>query len=948
MAPPSVARASQHMNTNQTSLPRGGWRARIWRTPLLLGAVLLPALAFGQNSTAAKSDPESEPVKLDAFVTTGTRIGTAASQSDMPVTVVSRAQFEHTSFVEVADLLKTLPAFTGAGNLNDSSTNGGDGSRYVDLRGLGSQYTLVLLNGRRLAYSGVQNIVNVNQIPVTAVERVEVLASGASAVYGTDAIGGVINVITRKMNGGELSAYYGDTDHQTALSRRQFALSWGGSEGRIDFVVGAQYYKQNGIYSSDFDWSRQPGTTGNNFPYTMTYPNSLFTPGATGSSSYVVKWKPSEGGPRDATTIADFRPYNGKLPDLANPDAGGDMFPFFLFTPLIRPEERWNVSAFTNFHLNDDTTFYADVMYNYSYSYNQLAPAAQPMRNTIVIPATNYWNQRIFGASAVPITTGGWRLLGLGTRIDTNEVTSGWFNFGVKGKIRDWRYELSNTFTQENRQDLNGNGGSITVLNQLLALTTPDAFNPFTSNPATNAGYWGQIRRDAYTNVRSRMMNTELSVHGPLFAVPAGEAQGALTVNYQNQSAYSRPDAQALEGSAGWNRVGEATEGSRRIYGAAAELQAPLTKEVSLRVAGRWDHYSDFGNARVWQAAARYQPAKELVLRASFGKGYIAPSILQLYEGEQETNPTLYDPTTKNSDGTWGSARQIGMSRIGNRALKSEQANSYNAGFAWSPPEVRGLTVSVDYYRIEQKDVIASAESTATRLIDEFWSSLGATDAARDAAARIPARRDAAIAAIAARTGIVLEYSDVGGDAGLGGIDFINRAYRSNLSLNTTEGVDVNLNYVRSLQDWGNLTLDWNNSFMFHSRQRSFAGAPDEEFAGSYSAAAEGGWPKFRSRFSPTWTFKALQVTAAVNYLSGLKLDDFDSSYDRDALPSWTTYDAQISYQLPWFHTTVAIGCENIGNKPPQQTSLATNNDTPAGLYDVKGRYYYARLTTRF
>ena len=936
------------MNTMKTSLLRGGARSPRLRALLLLGATLLPALVSGQNPGTEKSGEASDTVKLDAFVTTGTRIGTAASQSDMPVTVMTRAQFEQTSFVEVADLLKTLPAFTGGGNLNDSSTNGGDGGRYVDLRGLGSQYTLVLLNGRRLAYSGVQNVVNVNQIPVSAVERVEVLASGASAIYGTDAIGGVVNVITRKMNGGELNGYYANTDHQTNNSRRQFSLSWGGTEGRIDFVIGAQYFRQNGIYSSDFDWSRKPGPTSNTFPYRMVLPNNLFTPGAAGSTAYVVKWKQSEGGPRDATTRADFRPYNGTLPDLANPDNGGDMFPFFLFTPLVRPEERWNVSAFTTFRLNENTTFYADLMYNYSYSYNQLAPAAQPMRGAIVIPATNFWNQRIFGPSAVAIDTGGWRLLGLGTRIDTNERVSGWFNFGVKGKFRDWNYELSNTFTQENRQDLNGNGGSLDALNAALALTTQAAFNPFTSNPATNAFYWDQLRRDAFTNIRSRMMNTEFSASGPLFAVPAGEAQGAFSLNYQNQSAYSRPDAQALAGSAGWNRVGEATQGSRKIYGAAAELQAPLVKDVSLRLAGRWDHYSDFGNARVWQAALRYQATKELIFRGSFGKGYIAPSILQLYEGEQETNPTLYDPTVKNPDGTWGASRQLGMTRVGNRALKPEKADSWNAGFAWSPKEIKGLTVTLDYYRITQKNVIASAESTASRLIEEFWNALGTTDAARDAAARNVATRTGIINAIAARTGIVLEYSDVGGDPGLGGIDFVNRAYRSNLSLSSTEGIDVSLNYTRRLGDWGNLILDWNTSYMLHSQQQSFAGSPKDEFAGRYSAAAEGGWPRLRSRFSPTWTFKRFQATAAVNYVSKLQLGDFDASYNRDVLPAWITYDAQVSYQLPWFNTTVAIGCENLGNKPPQQTTQATNNDTPAGLYDVKGRFYYARLTTKF
>ena len=913
---------------------------------LVLGCALLssPAL-FAQQPPAEENN---STVKLDAFVTTGTRIGTAASQADMPVTVVTRSQIEKTSFVEVADLLKSLPAFTGAGNTNDSSTNGGDGGRYVDLRGLGSQYTLVLLNGRRLAYSGVTNTVNVNQIPVTAVERVEVLASGASAVYGSDAIGGVINVITRKGNGGEASAYFGNTDHETNLSRRQFALSWGGTEGRIDFLVGMQYFKQGGSYSSDFEWSRKPGPTGNTFPYRMVLPNSLFTPGATGSSAYVVKWKPGEGGPRNATSRADFRPYSGTLPNVGNPDAGGDMFPFFLYTPLIRPEERWNFSAFTNFHLNEDTTFFADLMYNYAYSYNQLAPAAQPMLNAITIPATNYWNQQIFGSAAVPITSGGWRLLGLGTRIDTTERSGVWFNAGVKGRFHGWNYEFSNTFTQEIQQDLNGNGGSITVLNQLLALTTPAAFNPFTSNPNTNSAYWDQIRRDAYTNIRSRMFNTELSVSGSLMEMPAGDLNAAFSANWQQQSAYSRPDAQSLEGSAGWNRVGQSTEGSRTIFGGSAEFQIPLTKELSFRTAGRWDKYSDFGSARVWQAALRYQPFKEVVLRGSFGKGFIAPSILQLYEGEQETNPTLFDPTSRNPDGTWGAPTQIGMTRIGNPNLRPETADSINVGVAWSPPQVKGLTFTVDYWQIKQKQVIASAESAAALVVDEFWESLGATDAARDAAARNATTVAAASAALLARTGILVEYNGAGGASGLGGIDFVYNAYRSNLSLSDSSGIDVAVNYVFNTQDWGNFTFDLNGTRTLAVKQQNFIGSEVTDFAGLYSAAVEGGWPEWRVRFTPTWSWRKLQVAASLNYMSDLQLGDFDATYGRDVLPSWTTYDAQVSYELPWWRTTVAVGCENIGNKPPQQTTQSLNNDTPAGLYDVKGRFVYVRASMKF
>lgn len=897
---------------------------------------------------AAEPEKTEETVKLEQFVTTGSRFGTAASQTDVPVTLVTRQQLERTSFVEVADMLKSLPAFTGAGNTNDSNTNGGNGGRYVDLRGLGSQYTLVLLNGKRLAYAGVSNTVNVNQIPVAAVDRIEVLSNGASAQYGSDAIGGVVNVITRQQTGGELNAFYGDNWGKHSIGRRQFGFSFGGAEGRFSFLIAGQYYSQNGAYSSDNEWSNRPGPTSNTFPFRLSLPKSLFTPGATGNGSYVVKWMPGEGGRRVAASPNDFRPYNGALPDVANPDAGGDQFPFYLYTPLLRPEERYNISVFTKYDIVPEKLHVsADFMYNYAYSYSQLAPAAQPMFGTLVIPKTNYWNQKIFGANAVDITSGGWRLLPLGARLDTAENNSLWANAAVGGTVRDWTWQIGLTFAQDTRQDLNGNGGDTRLLNELLARTDASAFNPFSSDFATNSDYWDRIRVDAYTNLRSRLTNLEFTTQGDLAGLPAGALRGAFTLNWQHQSAFAVPDAQQRAGSAGWNKVTGSTVGRRTVTGATGEFNLPITSAFTARTTLRYDRYSSGQGVTIPELALRYQPSKQLLFRASAARGYLAPSLLQLFEKQQENNPTFLDPTYNNGDGTWGANTQVNIRRNGNPKLESEHATMFNAGVVYSPKAIRRLTVSLDWWKVGQKNVVAAPEDYARVVASRFWKSLGATDAARDAAAKDPAKLAAAVAAIKQQTGVEITYAPDAGD-GFGAIEYMDGVSRFNLASQLSEGCDLSLNYQLPLDNLGTLLFDAKATRMLRVVRVAIDGDPAEDLTGVYSSTAEGQWPKWRGALDVAWLYKDLTLNGTLRYMSGVKLNDgLDPVYGRDHLDSYTTLDLQASYKLPW-QTTLSVGVENLTNREPEQTSFSTNNNVPSGAYDVKGRFFYVRAVKKF
>jgi iron complex outermembrane receptor protein len=926
-----------------------------------LASLVLPVFVVAQD---APTDAKPETVKLEKFEVTGSRLNSASSQSDIPVFTIGKAQIEATPVVEVADYFKTFPAFTGAGNTNEQMTNGGIGGRFIDIRGLGNPYTLVLLNGRRLAYSGTDNFVDVNQIPVTAIDHVEVLTSGASAIYGTDAVGGVVNIITRtNQNGGEINLYYGDINfphngnraYRSDLGRRQFAFSLGGSEGKVDFLVGAQYFKQNGIYSPDFNWSYAPGPTGNTFPYRLSLPNALFTPGATGNSNYVVKWKPGEGGRRDATSPGDFRPYQGRLPDVANPDDGGDQFPFFLYTPLLRPEERYHFFAFTSYQLNDHVKLFADIMARYAYSYNQLAPAAVPVPalGAIVIPATNYYNRQIFGANARDITAGGWRLLGLGPRLDTAEMNGLWFNAGAEGTVGDYAWKVQGLFTQESTQFLNGNTTSVDLINQYLNKTTADAFNPFSSKLDANAAIWPIIKRNAYQNQLSRLVNLEAEVSGPLFNVPAGQVNGAVSLEWNQVKAYFHPDALTQSTPLGFNGTPNPTDGARTQWGATAELDVPVFAQVTTRIAGRHDDYSDFGGVNVGQISLRYQPTKEWLFRASYGQGFLAPSLLQLYEGPQVTNPTFIDPTANNGDGTWGTNTQVSMTRVGNPNLGPEKSKMWNVGVVFSPRTIKGLTVSIDYFNTEIKNRVSTAENYAAIVAKRFWEALGPTDAARDAAARNPVTLAQTVAAIKQQTGVTVVWEPDGGPEGLGGLSQNNIAlqdvFRTNLAGTKTDGADLNVTYTRQLGGWGNLTFDGKATYMRRFKFQALAGEPLEDLAGMYSSSFEGAWPKWRLATALDWRWKDVGANAIYHFSQSTKIEDgVDPVFNRDYLPSFATWDFQVSYRMPWIKTQLMVGVENACNQIPPLTSFATNNFVPSGVGDVRGRFWYVRLSQKF
>jgi hypothetical protein len=277
----------------------------------------------------------------------------------------------------------------------------------------------------------------------------------------------------------------------------------------------------------------------------------------------------------------------------------------------------------------------------------------------------------------------------------------------------------------------------------------------------------------------------------------------------------------------------------------------------------------------------------------------------------------------------------------------------WNIGGAYSPKGLKGLTVTIDYWNVKQQDVVSSAENYAAIVAKRFWEALGTTDAARDAAARNPTTRAAAVNAIKASTGVTVVYDPIGGASGLGGISQsdigLQNVYRANLAGAKTNGVDVAVSYLFPATEVGTFTLDVKGTCTLGYSYQALAGEPYADLEGKYSSSFEGGWPKWRIATVLNWQKKDLGANVVWHYTQKMALEDgMDGTFNRDYLPAYSTYDAQISYKLPWIKSQLMLGVENAFAKVPPLTSYSTNNFVPAGLYDVKGRMYYARISHKF
>ncbi len=956
------------------SIPRHRLAAAVQLSLLLA----LPAAASAQTP-----DPQPEARTLDTVQVTGSRIRKAELETAVPVQVLTREDIDRSGFTSVADIVQNLTAsgaalntkFNSSGNFGFPPDGGGvgAGAATVDLRHLGAKRVLVLVDGIRWvnesSASGVGSAVDLNTIPLALIDRIEVLEDGASSIYGSDAIAGVVNIITKRdAEGGTLDLHYGEYDDLGGATWGA-DLGWGGSSERAQWFLGASYYKQREIASSKFANASVPvpGTGLANGSSATPQGRFIFQDPNTGETFDLT--------PNDGATSPVYDPtqIDCTRSDDFHCFGTADRYNFAPNNLLLTPSERKSVFGQVRFEFTPQVSAYARVLYNERTSANQAAP--EPIflgtdagvynpfaESTLTISALNPFNP--FGFD---LTTEGdnpnlfllaRRPVEGGPRRYQQDVKTWYAAGGFEGTfgvgVRTWNWDVNLVRSQSRAEQTNTGSYNIRRINEALgdpaacaaiAGCTPlDLFGgPGTITPQMLA-FIQPVVRDESSNT---LTLASANVTGDLFEMWAGPLAFAAGVEYRKYEGSYTPDPITVAGE--YNGVPSGiTRGDYDVNEAYAEFSVPLMRDtvfgetLDLSIAGRYSDYSTFGGETTGKVGLRWQPVDELLFRMSYAEGFRAPSIGELYGTLSRFDATLVDPCSGAAvlspacaaDGVPAGYEQtnsqISVVTSGNADLEPERSRSLMVGSVWSPSfadEVwwsDRVDLGVTFYRHHIDDAIQAPDAQA--ILE------------RCIATRDPFSCDSYDRS---DRGQIIRFDDI----------------LANLGTIKTDGWDFTAAWTLPERDWGRLRFDAKTTWVTRYELANETGELEPRRPGievnnsaipEWSGTLVTDWT--RGPWSLAWTVRYIDsLVESCGGANGFPICD-DSDNDVNGLGSTTYHDLQLSWRnTAWLKgTRLALGVNNVTGKEPPVCLSCSLNGYDASTYDLPGRFIYARLGIDF
>ncbi|CAN7723369.1 TonB-dependent receptor [Duganella sp. LjRoot269] len=696
------------------------------RRALSVGAVigLLGQQAVAQEAPAAPAAATIMP-KVEI---TGSAIRRIESETALPVQVITREDIEKAGVTTASELMARVSANVGGLTDGASITDGHDqrGFNSANLRGIGTSSTLVLLNGRRMANfasPGDDTGVDLNNIPAAAIQRVEVLLDGASALYGTDAIGGVINFITRKdFQGLELNAYGGRTDEGGAGKRTATISAGKGDLGKDGYNVFAVL---------DVQRTDALSTSQRKFINNLQIPERLphLLSGYTGPANIRLT-----GAQRDYLQEQGFtingkpitnRTINLSVPNCAPPanlylptgTGGVDActYNYMGDTELYPKSDKVNLLSRGVLQLNADNQLFAEVALSRSKtSYVASSARVRAPINYKKIPGLAKYDLESEEASADDDVVGDVelriRLAEAGRR--TSELTSESQRFvvGMTGSARGFDYDIGLNHSVNTIKDKDTHG--YLLYDKLQAGIYDGTINPFGPSGAAGVALLNSIQvNDDVRHARGVMDSVDFKVSHPVGTLAGGEAALALGGEVRHERTDFTPSALLLSDNINNDAApegGRATSDSRTVQAVYGELLLPLTKQWEAQLSARYDHYQVVGGAASPKIGVTYMPAKTMLFRASAGRGFRAPSMSDMYR------PTIYGATATLPDPQYCAtvdnnfadcADNWDTRRYSNPDLKPERSRQYSVGMVLEPSKQVAMTL--DYWNIKRTDLIS-------------------------------------------------------------------------------------------------------------------------------------------------------------------------------------------------------------------------------------------------
>jgi iron complex outermembrane receptor protein len=859
---------------------------------------------------AVAQDGTDEATSLDRIEVTGSRIKRVDIEGPTPITVISREDLQLSGDLSVADALRSA-TFNTFGSFQQSSGSSAQSQATVSLRGLGSQYTLLLLDGRRIAGSPVLGAAsqNLNAIPFAAVERIEILRDGASAIYGSDAIGGVVNIILRKdYEGLEIS---GSVERPTRgePNANSASITGGvtGDRGNMTFVVDHQ---ERDIF---FNADRATGIPGLDPGVGLSaygYPATAYVyDSADGSFD-----NPLTAAPGDATFV-------GLQADPRCPTALGSdpLFPnsvilnnpygtvcYFNFSAVAANEaslRRDSVMVNGNFDISDNVSAFSRVTVTSSESFGRYA--ATPITNPLPTVAGDNPNN-VYGRDIRLLM----RFVPGGNRDNTARDRMFDVLFGLQGQA-DWfggaDWEVA---AHHNRYDVDNVGQGFLLRSALQPLIDSGAYNPFGDpNDPANIAAVASARHTTLQTSETRFAGLDGQVNFDLFEIANGPVGFAAGFDYRDERFSDNVDAQSAAGNVAGTSGGNA-QGERAAYAVFAEAVFPLLPTLNLDIAARYDHYNDFGNSTNPKVSLEFRPFDSLLVRGSWGTGFRAPSLANLYQSPQQSFNGAIDTRAcagnvpgYNAPFDPCNSRQYENVSGGNENLSPEESESWGVGVVVSPLD--RLTLSLDYYNIELEDQIGTL--TLQDILNLENSNGGSPNVIRN--------------------------------PNTGAITLINASVQ-NIAGVKTDGVDFEAEYsfdsaVGTFTQ--GLTVSYVGSFEQDEGLGEFIEQLDEAFV-----------PDMRAQLALGWSSGDFSATVIGNLIGSSEEKTTRNQALGTRIPSWTTWDLQGTWATPW-NGKVTVGVRNIGDRdPPLDNTILSGPFYVNSQYDWYGRVPYVRYEQKF
>jgi iron complex outermembrane receptor protein len=915
-----------------------------------------PAATLAQDDVAVQ----------EKVTVTGSRIKRVDIEGPAPITVISREDIDATGDISVAEVLRGA-SFNSFGSFKQRSGSSAQSQNFVSLRGLGGQRTLVLLDGRRVTgapngFGGAGT--NLSTIPLAAVERIEVLRDGASAIYGSDAVGGVINIIMRKDFEGMHLSYGISRPTQTGGDEDSASIVGGVSGAKGNITFGFDWQQKEIIFLGDRSFS---ATGLSSFGFPGSYFGFLTTDDPRNPAMEFSE-DTDDDGVSDSTLVPAFLSV-GTFADPRCPTTLGtsEQYPASVRVALTEPEARcrYNYAGVSaneaesdthsffinaNYDITETTTFFTRGTFSFNESFGRYAPTPftppfpeisqdSPLNPTQPGATSAQTGDQFLGQSVEADTDGD----GTGDTTVQGPFDVTFFYRNVPGGFRDTFIEdvlidymagVQGTMdflggmdwevgAQWSQATSNADNPGLALAPNLQASINAEEFDPFAVVSPDSPGQRAQQQAAALTgtqNNKTRIASFDAQVSFDAFQMNNGPVPVALGMEYRDELYSQEYDEQSNAGNIQGSSGGQDVTGARVVKSLFAETTIPVLSMLDINLAGRYDDYNDFGTTVNPKVSAAFRPLDTLLLRGSWGEGYRAPAMSELYSGASQSFNNGIDSRSCANDALYGNpstgrlqdgideddvpagnpclSTQYQNFQGGNRDLAAEESTSWNVGLVWNPLD--DMSISLDWFDIEIEEEIGRSSMQA--IFDEEFA-LDSSDPTAGTVGRVARQAGGRVLALDRKN--------------------------SNIAKRETDGLDVDAQYGFSFGGIGDfrLTAQWTYVNEYERDEGDADGLDDPDFFD----------PELRGTTGLNWALGDFNANVIWNYLSSTSVESLDYYLD-----DYQTVDVSVGYSTPW-NGLVTVGARNVFDEDPPTSVNITSPYYSNYLHDVYGRVPYVR-----